>query len=42
MVDTNTHNKKWNITFYDYTAADMAVDEFNNYGNFITIYFTTL
>lgn len=32
MVDTNTHNKKWNITFYDYTAADMRVDEFSNYG----------
>ncbi|XP_066254713.1 serine/threonine-protein kinase/endoribonuclease IRE1-like [Euwallacea similis] len=31
MVDTNTHNKKWNITFYDYTAADMSVDDFNNY-----------
>ncbi|XP_019770362.2 serine/threonine-protein kinase/endoribonuclease IRE1 [Dendroctonus ponderosae] len=31
MVDTNTHNKKWNITFYDYTAADMRVDEFSNY-----------
>ncbi|CAG9763228.1 unnamed protein product [Ceutorhynchus assimilis] len=31
MVDTNTHNKKWNVTFYDYTAADMGVDEFSNY-----------
>ncbi|KAF7265858.1 hypothetical protein GWI33_020928 [Rhynchophorus ferrugineus] len=31
MVDTNTHNKKWNVTFHDYTAATMAPDELNSY-----------
>lgn len=31
MVDTNTHNKKWNVTFYDYTAADMGSEELNIY-----------
>lgn len=37
MVDTTTHNKKWNITYYDYTAADMGVDDFSNYGNRVLI-----
>ncbi|KAL1497233.1 hypothetical protein ABEB36_008228 [Hypothenemus hampei] len=31
MIDTNSQNKKWNVTFYDYRAAEMGVDEFSNY-----------
>ncbi|XP_050310961.1 serine/threonine-protein kinase/endoribonuclease IRE1-like isoform X1 [Anthonomus grandis grandis] len=31
MVDTGMHNKKWNVTFYDYTAADMSGVELSNY-----------
>lgn len=32
MVDTRNQHRKWNITFYDYTASPMDKDEMNNYG----------
>ncbi|XP_060523248.1 serine/threonine-protein kinase/endoribonuclease IRE1 [Cylas formicarius] len=31
MVDTSKAQRKWNVTFYDYTAASMAPDEISRY-----------
>lgn len=32
MVDSKQRDKKWNVTFYDYTAAKMEADSADNYG----------
>ncbi|XP_044252297.1 serine/threonine-protein kinase/endoribonuclease IRE1-like [Tribolium madens] len=31
MVDSNNKLRKWNVTFYDYTAQTMSKEEMNNY-----------
>lgn len=36
MVDSKQKHKKWNITFYDYSAAKMRSDEVDNYGMQLT------
>lgn len=33
MVNTKDPSRKWNITFYDYTATPMGKEELSNYGN---------
>lgn len=32
MVDTVNINKKWNITFYEYSASPMSKEMLSNYG----------
>lgn len=32
MVDIKQKEKKWNVTFYDYTATQMTKEMINNYG----------
>lgn len=31
MVDSRNTNRKWNVTFYEYSAASMNSDALNNY-----------
>lgn len=32
MVDSKHKDRKWNVTFYDYSASEMEPDVMNNYG----------
>lgn len=32
MIDSKHKNRKWNVTFYDYSAAKMESDSIENYG----------
>lgn len=32
MVDSKRKNRKWNVTFYDYSAAKMEPEGIENYG----------
>lgn len=32
MIDTQNGNRKWNVTFYEYSAMPMSKDNINNYG----------
>ena len=33
MIDSKHKDNKWNVTFYDYSAAKMEPDFIDNYGN---------
>jgi hypothetical protein len=32
MIDSHNSMRKWNVTYYDYTAQTMSKEEMNNYG----------
>lgn len=36
MIDTQNKNRKWNVTFYEYSASPMSKDMLSNYGKYIT------
>lgn len=33
MYDSKSNNKKWNVTYFDYSSHNMAQETSNDYGN---------
>lgn len=38
MVDSKQKNRKWNVTFYDYSAAKMEPEGIEDYGQLLILY----
>lgn len=41
MVDSKHKDRKWNVTFYDYSAAKMTPDVIDNYGMLLVLRLAT-